>query len=72
MVHQGKVRLASILYRHRIDGLENISLCSLQERYAMVTIPQTRQSFGEPIYHVVPSLPVRFGSTVGDSFIASE
>ena len=32
LVHQGKVRAASILHRHRVDCLENISLGGLRER----------------------------------------
>jgi hypothetical protein len=31
-VHPGKVRSASILHRHRVDCLENISLGGLRER----------------------------------------
>jgi len=40
LVHQGKVHLASLLYRHRRDCSVNISLCGLRERCAMVTIPR--------------------------------
>jgi hypothetical protein len=59
LVQQGKIHSASILYRQRIDGLENISLCGLEERYETVTIPQTHQSSGAPISRVVPPLPVK-------------
>jgi len=58
-VHQGKVHSASVLHRHRIDCLENISLCGLWERCKMDTLPQTLQSSGGLIYRVMPPLPVK-------------